>query len=75
MTLESKNDKRESEAGRRDACATSDLRSAPLAALIDRANMLTEALPYITEFRGQTIVIKYGGQRNGRSRAEAFRGS
>lgn len=38
-----------------------DLRSAPLEVLIERANILTEALPYITEFRGQTVVIKYGG--------------
>ena len=29
--------------------------------LLDRANFLTEALPYIQEFRGATIVIKYGG--------------
>lgn len=29
--------------------------------LIERAKILTEALPYISRFRGKTIVIKYGG--------------
>lgn len=29
--------------------------------LIERAKIITEALPYISRFRGQTIVIKYGG--------------
>jgi len=29
--------------------------------LIDKANVLIEALPYISKFRGRTIVIKYGG--------------
>ena len=29
--------------------------------LIPRAEFLIEALPYIQEFRGQTIVVKYGG--------------
>ncbi len=28
---------------------------------IDQAKLLTEALPYIRRFKGQTIVIKYGG--------------
>lgn len=28
---------------------------------IDKANILVEALPYIKEFRGITVVIKYGG--------------
>ena len=28
---------------------------------IDRASILIEALPYIRKLRGQTIVIKYGG--------------
>jgi acetylglutamate kinase len=27
----------------------------------ERANLLVEALPYIRRFRGQTIVVKYGG--------------
>ncbi|MBR2733401.1 MAG: acetylglutamate kinase, partial [Selenomonadaceae bacterium] len=27
----------------------------------DRAAILVEALPYIQEFHGKTIVIKYGG--------------
>ena len=27
----------------------------------ERAQILTEALPYIQRFRGKTIVIKYGG--------------
>ena len=30
-------------------------------ALIDKAEILIEALPYIQRFRGKTIVIKYGG--------------
>ncbi|MRR39294.1 acetylglutamate kinase, partial [bacterium] len=29
--------------------------------LIDKANTLMEALPYIRRFSGKTIVIKYGG--------------
>jgi len=29
--------------------------------LIDKANVLIEALPYLSRFRGKTIVIKYGG--------------
>ncbi len=29
--------------------------------LIDRAAVLVEALPYLQEFRGKTMVIKYGG--------------
>lgn len=28
---------------------------------LERANVLIEALPYIKEFQGQTVVIKYGG--------------
>lgn len=28
---------------------------------IDRANVLTEALPYIQKYTGKTIVVKYGG--------------
>lgn len=27
----------------------------------EKANILAEALPYIREFAGKTIVIKYGG--------------
>jgi len=30
-------------------------------AAIDRAQILTEALPYIQRFQGRTIVVKYGG--------------
>jgi acetylglutamate kinase len=33
----------------------------PLAELIERANILVEAIPYIKEFRGCRVVIKYGG--------------
>ena len=29
--------------------------------LIEKANILIEALPYIQEFSGKTFVIKYGG--------------
>lgn len=38
-----------------------DLHNLPLEELIDRAQALVEALPYINAFRGATIVIKYGG--------------
>jgi acetylglutamate kinase len=38
-----------------------DLRKLPIEALIERAQTLVEALPYIRKFRGATIVIKYGG--------------
>jgi acetylglutamate kinase len=33
----------------------------PITSAIDRARILTEALPYIQRFRGKTVVIKYGG--------------
>ena len=33
----------------------------PLQALVEKAEVLIEALPYITKFRGATFVIKYGG--------------
>ena len=39
--------------------ATSPTLDAPSAAL--RAQILVEALPYIRRFRGQTVVVKYGG--------------
>src|SRR5690554_3402500 len=29
--------------------------------LINKANILTEALPYIQQLNGKTVVIKYGG--------------
>ena len=29
--------------------------------LIERAKIITEALPYISQYRGKTMVIKYGG--------------
>ncbi len=29
--------------------------------LIQKANVLIEALPYIRDFFGKTVVIKYGG--------------
>ncbi|HJP36569.1 MAG TPA: acetylglutamate kinase, partial [Gammaproteobacteria bacterium] len=29
--------------------------------LINKASVLVEALPYIREFNGKTVVIKYGG--------------
>ena len=32
-----------------------------LNALLAKANVLSEALPFIREFRGETVVIKYGG--------------
>lgn len=38
-----------------------DSGQAGIAALIHRAETLLEALPYFAEFRGETIVIKYGG--------------
>ncbi len=30
---------------------------------IDKAQILTEALPYIQRFAGKTLVVKYGGIR------------
>ena len=30
-------------------------------ALIEKANVLLESLPYIKKFQGRTVVIKYGG--------------
>ncbi|MCX7017565.1 MAG: acetylglutamate kinase [bacterium] len=33
----------------------------PIEKLIERSQILVEALPYIRQFRGATIVIKYGG--------------
>jgi acetylglutamate kinase len=33
----------------------------PMQALIDKAKVLIEALPYLTKFRGRTIVVKFGG--------------
>lgn len=38
-----------------------DLRELPIERLIERSQVLVEALPYIRNFRGATIVIKYGG--------------
>jgi acetylglutamate kinase len=40
---------------------------------LDRAQILTEALPYIRRFRGKTFVIKFGGHAMGSAElAEAF---
>ena len=33
----------------------------PIEQLIERANVLIEALPYLADFRGCTVVVKYGG--------------
>src|SRR5579883_2907712 len=30
--------------------------------LIDKAEVLVEALPYLSRFRGKTVVLKYGGR-------------
>jgi acetylglutamate kinase len=38
-----------------------DFRHLPLEAIIERSHVLVEALPYIRQFRGANIVIKYGG--------------
>jgi acetylglutamate kinase len=38
-----------------------DMTRLPLQELINRAQIIAEALPYINAFRGATIVIKYGG--------------
>ena len=38
-----------------------DLQKLSLDQLIERANVLVEAMPYIKTFRGCTVVIKYGG--------------
>lgn len=36
-------------------------RSQSMFSILDKANILVEALPYIRKFHGKTIVIKYGG--------------
>lgn len=28
---------------------------------LDRVSVLSEALPYLQQFRGKTVVVKYGG--------------
>lgn len=38
-----------------------NLRNLPLEELIERAQVLVEALPYINAFRGAVVLIKYGG--------------
>ncbi|MGI8905788.1 MAG: acetylglutamate kinase [Candidatus Sumerlaeaceae bacterium] len=38
-----------------------DLRKLSIEKLIERSQVLVEALPYIRKFRGATVVIKYGG--------------
>ncbi len=38
-----------------------DLRKLNIEELVDKANILIEALPYIKKFYGSTFVIKYGG--------------
>lgn len=38
-----------------------DLRTLPLEKLVERSRVLVEALPYIRQFRGATVVVKYGG--------------
>ena len=32
-----------------------------MSALIDRAQVLAEAMPYIQKYNGRTVVVKYGG--------------
>ena len=45
-------------------------------ALIDKAKVLIEALPYIRRFFDKTIVIKYGGSAHeGRRAARVLRAS
>ncbi len=41
--------------------AVSDVADERLATAHDKAAILAEALPYIREFSGRTVVIKYGG--------------
>lgn len=38
-----------------------NLRTMPIEKLIERSQVLVEALPYIRKFQGATVVIKYGG--------------
>lgn len=38
-----------------------DLGALPIEKLIERSQVLVEALPYIRKFHGSTVVIKYGG--------------
>lgn len=44
-----------------DEAAGKPLDEPPLEALLARANALIEALPYLADFRGCTVVVKYGG--------------
>nr|HQH12771.1 acetylglutamate kinase [Candidatus Sumerlaeota bacterium] len=37
------------------------MKNLPIEDLIERARILTEAMPYINAFRGAVVVIKYGG--------------
>lgn len=37
------------------------MKNLPIEELIERARLLAEAMPYISAFRGATVVIKYGG--------------
>lgn len=45
------------------------------AAEADRVQILSEALPYIQQFRGRTVVVKYGGaaMKDGRLKANVIR--
>ncbi len=45
--------------------ATQPKTEADLEALRQRADVLIEALPYLRQFRGQTVVVKYGGAAMG----------
>ena len=33
----------------------------PVAVMLNRMNVLSEALPFIQRFKGKTVVVKYGG--------------
>lgn len=47
--------------GRHRGLPLHDMRNHSMHKLIEKANTLLEALPYIRRFSGKTIVIKYGG--------------
>ena len=47
--------------GRHRGLPLHDMRKHSVQKLIEKANTLLEALPYIRRFSGKTIVIKYGG--------------
>ena len=54
---------------------TSSSANSPYATEADRVRILSEALPYIQQFRGRTVVVKYGGaaMKDGSLKADVIR--